>query len=227
MLEARNIEKSFGRGSASVKAINGISISIENGIFYSIIGKSGSGKTTLLRLLSGLLKPDSGEILYDGLSMTDWDEGERQSFRRKKIGLVFQDFKLFPELSVKENILLPMLLDGRTADESRCNKLMTALEIENLAEKRADEVSGGEAQRCAIARALINNPEVIFADEPTGNLDRKSSEKVLELLLRIHGSFSTSIVMVTHDLDMARCADRIIKLEDGRILKRGVTSFDS
>lgn len=216
-IRCKNIWKSYGKGSAKVDAIRGISATFSSGMFYSIIGKSGSGKSTLLYLLSGILSPDSGEIYYNDMLFNSNPQKKNEDVRRSHVGFVFQDYQLLPELTIRENIILPLILDNQPIDEEWYRKIICRLEIESLENRYPQELSGGQQQRVVIGRAMIHRPPFIFADEPTGNLDKKSSKAVLDLLLEIRNLYDPMILLVTHDLDIARSADEIIYIEDGAI----------
>lgn len=218
ILTCSNLKKSYGNDSLKTEIIHGIQLELKKGIFYSIIGKSGCGKTTLLYLLSGLLKPDEGQVWLDGKNLEQIKEEEMEDIRRNKIGFVFQDYQLLPELTVKENILLPQILDNRIPQEEWINQILEKLGLSILADKFPYELSGGEQQRTAIGRAIVNRPDIIFADEPTGNLDNKTSEEVLDFLLSVHKEYHPAILMVTHDLDLARSAEVVFHMEDGRFI---------
>lgn len=218
ILTCSNLKKSYGNDSRKTEIIHGIALELKKGIFYSIIGKSGCGKTTLLYLVSGLLKPDEGEVWLDGKNLAQRKEEELEEIRRNKIGFVFQDYQLLPELTVKENILLPQILDNRIPQEEWTNQILKNLGLYSLADKFPYELSGGEQQRTAIGRAIVNRPDIIFADEPTGNLDNRTSEEVLDFLLSVHREYHPTILMVTHDLDLARSAEAVFHMEDGRIV---------
>ncbi len=217
VLECKNLHKTYGKGNHASYALRGISASFKEDCFYSVIGKSGSGKSTLLHVLSGLVDFDEGEVLYEGISLSSMNEQEKEALK-KKIGIVFQNYQLLPELTVKENILLPIVLLGEEADETWCNKIMEKLQITEIQDKYPDELSGGQQQRCALGRAFINHPKYLFCDEPTGNLDKKTSESVLEFLLEIRELCKPTIILVTHDLDIARSADVILHIEDGKLI---------
>lgn len=216
-IRCEDLYKAFGQGRAKTKAIQGITASFSTGHFYSIIGTSGSGKSTFLHLLSGFLFPDSGSIYYGNILINSLTRKEMESIRRKHIGFVFQDYQLLPELSVRENIMLPLIFNHIPVDDEWCNTILDKLGIFNIASKYPRELSGGEQQRVAIGRAMIHQPPFIFADEPTGNLDKKTSESVLNLLLDMRKLYDPMILLVTHDLDIARSADKIIYIEDGRL----------
>ena len=205
-----------------VSAVNGVSLTVAEGSFTAVIGKSGSGKTTLLRLLSGLDRPDAGSVQIDGQELEKMSRREQAAFRRRRIGFVFQDYSLLPELTAGENILLPLLLDGRKGDEVRLRELASLLGIETALSRRPRQLSGGEQQRTAIARALVANPAVVFADEPTGNLDAAAGQDVVTLLHASQRALGQTVVLVTHDMDLARTADRILTLSDGKIVSEEV-----
>lgn len=216
MIELKNIEKIYIRGAEHVRALRGIDLSIGQGEFVSITGQSGSGKTTLLHILGCLDKPTKGTMSLNGITINGMPESELVKIRRQKIGFVFQQFYLIPGLSVLENVTLPLLF-GRTkkaTDETK--SLLKLVGLQDKIDRKPSELSGGEMQRVAIARALINNPEVILADEPTGNLDTENSENIFELLKSLN-SRGITIIMVTHNTDLADRADRIIQLKDGKI----------
>ncbi|MEE3420495.1 MAG: ABC transporter ATP-binding protein [Lachnospiraceae bacterium] len=215
-----NVHKSYGSGKNKVDAVRGISFTFEKGRFYSIIGKSGSGKSTFLHLAGGILMPDEGRILYDSVDLAGLSEDELSKTRREMTGTIFQDYLLLPELTVKENIIMPAVLDHRVIDEDWCNEILKRLQMEGLADRYPSELSGGEQQRTSIGRAIMNKPDFVFADEPTGNLDRKTGEAVLDFLLAIRDLYQPMILMVTHDLDIARSADLLLHIEDGVILDR-------
>lgn len=218
VLRAENIYKDYRTGERIVHAVRPVSLAIEEGRFYAIVGRSGSGKTTLLHLLSSLEAPDGGEIWLEGEAYGSLDSGKRAVLRRKKIGIVFQEYNLLPELSVYENIILPVLLDGKKADEAYISSLMEMLEIGDLKDSYPHQLSGGEIQRTAIARAMANRPQILFADEPTGQLDEASSFQVIKLLKESNKKYGQTILMVTHDKQMAQYADEILVLADGKIV---------
>lgn len=217
VLKAEKIEKVYGSGDLSVHALHEIDLEIENGVFYAIIGKSGSGKSTLLHILGGLDKPTGGSIYLEGKKVSDLKENELALVRRRRIGFVFQSFNLLEEHTVLENILLPIDLDGRKPDMEYVDQIIDALGIREKLSYYPDELSGGQRQRVAIARALAPKPAMILADEPTGNLDDKTSDEVMELLKKSARDFHQTIVLVTHDMEIARQADQVITISDGRI----------
>lgn len=217
ILEAVQISKTYGEGESAVQALKASDLTIWKGEFASIIGSSGSGKSTLLKILGGLLPPTTGNILLDGQDLYAMNAEQLAQVRRQKIGFIFQDFRLFPEYTVRDNILIPFYLDHRTPDEQMLRKLTEILGIAEKLDARPSQISGGQQQRVAIARALITKPAIVLADEPTGNLDSKTSSDVIGLLKRTSAEFHQTIVMITHNDDIARLADRIIRIEDGKI----------
>lgn len=216
-IKCENICKSFGIGPSKVDAVRGITSSFSTGVFYSIIGKSGSGKSTLLHLLSGILSPSSGRIYYDGVALDSLNKREMEKLRRTQVGFIFQDYQLLPELTVRENIILPLILNQSPVDNNWCSTILERLEIKDIANKYPQELSGGQQQRVAIGRAMVHRPPYIFADEPTGNLDKKTRESVLNLLVEARSLYDPMILLVTHDLDIARSADLVLYLEDGKL----------
>ena len=216
IISATDLNKNFD----SLQVVKGVNLDIKKGEFVSIVGKSGSGKTTLLSLLSGLERPSSGRVALNGTEITDSSENELALFRRDTMGFVFQSFHLIPTLSAWENVALP-LFPVRMPKEKRKEKaleLLRQMEMEHRAEHRPSTLSGGEKQRVAIARALINNPKIVFADEPTGNLDSETGVAIMDTLKFLHEENGLSLVMVTHDLDLAESSDRIIRMQDGEVL---------
>lgn len=218
VLKAEKIEKTYGNGEMSVHALRGINLEIEHGIFYAIIGKSGSGKSTLLHILGGLDKPTGGRLYLEEQDLSQLKGNEMALVRRRRIGFVFQSFNLLEEHTVLENILLPIHLDGRQADMEYVDQVIDALDIREKLSYYPDELSGGQRQRVAIARALAPKPAIILADEPTGNLDDNTSKEVMELLKKSAKEFRQTIVLVTHDMDIAHQADEVITISDGQIL---------
>lgn len=217
VLKVEKLEKTYGNGSLSVHALKGIDLEIKKGIFYAIIGKSGSGKSTLLHLLGGLDKSTGGNIYLEGKKVSDLKEKDLALVRRRRIGFVFQSYNLLEEYTVLENILLPVELDGRKPDMEYIDQVIDSLEIRDKLAYYPDELSGGQRQRVAIARALAPKPAIILADEPTGNLDDKTTGEVIALLKKSAKMFEQTIVLVTHDLDLARQADVVITISDGKI----------
>lgn len=214
-IEAKDLSKIYGSGESRVTALNHASLKISDKDFISIIGSSGSGKSTLLHLLSGLDRPTSGSLTYDGNDIYHLKDKELSDFRRRRIGFIFQQFHLLPVLTARENILMPLLLDKKQPDETYFKQLTELLGIHDRLNHLPHELSGGQQQRVAIARALIARPDVIFADEPTGNLDTKSGSEVMELLKSIGQEFGKSLVIITHDNRIARMADRHMIIADG------------
>lgn len=222
ILQVKNVARTYGSGSGKVEALKGCSFDIEKGQFVAIIGKSGSGKSTLLRILGTIDRPDNSgeskpEILIEGKDVLKLGDGQLSAFRRQRIGFVFQDYNLFPEFTAYENIIMPLHIDGRKADEQQVDMMMEQLGISHCKNKFPQEMSGGEQQRTSIARALVAKPAIIFADEPTGNLDGENSNQVAKILKDCSKLYDQTIIMVTHDRQMADYADRIITIEEGRI----------
>lgn len=213
-----DLVKNYGSKEKQVKAIRNLSMQVASGTFASIIGKSGSGKSTLLYLLSGLLMPDQGKVWLLGKELGGMSPAEMERFRRRKIGFVFQNYQLLPELTVYENIILPKILDGTPVDEAWAEEIMETLGLRTLCSRYPQQLSGGQQQLAAIGRAFIHRPEIIFADEPTGNLDSRTGEEVLDLLLTVRRLYGPTILLVTHNLDLARSADKLFHLEDGCLL---------
>lgn len=217
IVSVNNLKKYYGSGETQVKALDGISISFEKGKFTVIIGTSGSGKTTLLNLIGGLDHPDSGSVFVDGTNLAVLNETQRAVFRRDKIGFIYQNFNLIPTLTVRENILFSMDLSNQMADETFFQEVTERLKLSGRLNAYPGELSGGGQQRVAIARALISKPSIILADEPTGNLDSKTSQNVLGLLRSSVSEYRQTLVMITHNLEIAQLADRVVRIEDGRI----------
>lgn len=218
ILETKQLCKFYGEGENQVKAVNQVDIQIEQGEFVAIVGKSGSGKSTLLHMLGGLDTPTKGSVTLAGKDLYRMKEDALVVFRRRKIGFVFQAFNLVSSVNVWENIVLPLGLDGRKVDEAYVNDIIATLGIENRIYNLPNQLSGGQQQRVAIARALVNRPEIIFADEPTGNLDSKTSDEVIALLKMTAKKYGQTIVMITHDDEIAQVADRILVIEDGQVV---------
>lgn len=217
-LEVINLKKYYGKNENIVKAVDGVSLKIEDGTFTAIIGTSGSGKSTLLHCMAGLDKPTDGTVILDGKNIYDYNDEELSKIRRKKFGFIFQSFNLIPVISVYDNIILPILLDGSKPDEEYINSIIKAVGLEEQIKKFPNELSGGQQQRVAIARALSNKPAIIFADEPTGNLDSKTTQDVMSLLKNTVKEFNRTLLMITHDQSIAESADRIITISDGKIV---------
>ena len=217
ILKAENLKKYYDESTVPVKALDGVDIAIDQGEFVAIVGTSGSGKSTLLNMLGGLDRPTSGTVTVDGKKIFELTDEELTIFRRRKIGFVFQAFNLVPVLNVYENIVLPVQLDGRRVDKDLLEQIVCALGLQDKLHNLPNNLSGGQQQRVSIARALLTKPEIILADEPTGNLDSKTSEDVLFLLKSTGIRFHQTIVMITHNDAIAKTADRIIRIEDGRI----------
>lgn len=217
ILTIHNLKKTFGKGESAVKALDGIELSIEKGKFTAIIGASGSGKTTLLNMMGGLDTPDEGEVIVDGVSLSGLKEKELAVFRRRKVGFVYQSFHLISTLTVRENILFPLSLSGAGTDEAFFREIVQVLGLEKRLDAYPHELSGGGQQRAAIARALIARPAMILADEPTGNLDSRSGQNVLGLFKLCVENYHQTLVMITHNLEIAQMADRVVRIEDGRI----------
>ena len=219
ILETKNLSKIYGSGDTEVRALDGVNICVENGEFVAIVGTSGSGKSTLLHMLGGLDRPTSGSVTVDGKNIFELKDEALTIFRRRKIGFVFQSYNLVPVLNVYENIVLPIQLDGRKVDEAFTQQIIKTLGLDGRLDALPNQLSGGQQQRVAIARALAAAPAIILADEPTGNLDSRTSQDVLGLLKVTSQKFSQTIVMITHNEEIAQLADRIIRIEDGRIVK--------
>ncbi len=221
ILQTQNLKKIYGKGEAVVHALDGVDLSVEKGEFVAIVGTSGSGKSTLLHMLGGLDRPTSGIVAVDGRELNTLKDEALTIFRRRKIGFVFQNYNLVPVLNVMENIALPVQLDGRQIDKEYVKDVIEMLGLEKKLDSLPNNLSGGQQQRVAIARALASKPAIILADEPTGNLDSKTSQDVLSLLKVTSERFSQTIVMITHNEEIAQMADRIVRIEDGRIVIRG------
>ena len=219
ILETRNLRKIYGSGDTEVRALDGVNLSVDSGEFVAIVGTSGSGKSTLLHMLGGLDRPTSGSVIVDGKDIFSLKDEALTIFRRRKIGFVFQNYNLVPVLNVRENIVLPIQLDGRQVDEDFLGKIVNTLGLEKKLGSLPSQLSGGQQQRVAIARALAAAPAIILADEPTGNLDSRTSQDVLSLLKVTSQKFAQTIVMITHNEEIAQTADRIIRIEDGRIVR--------
>ncbi|MCD8118815.1 MAG: ABC transporter ATP-binding protein [Lachnospiraceae bacterium] len=218
ILSAKDLYKTYKAASGEVHALNGVSVDFEAGLFYAIIGRSGSGKSTLLHVLGGLDRPTSGQVLLNGEDLYSWSDTKMAEFRRRSMGFVFQQFNLLDEYTVQNNICMPLKLDGKRADSDFLHEIAKILRIEDKLKKYPSELSGGEQQRVAIARSVIARPQLIFADEPTGNLDKKSGSETVDLLRDCAGRFGQTLIMVTHDPAIAGLADRVITIDDGKII---------
>ena len=220
ILQTKDLKKYYGAGDTLVKALDGVDLSVEDGEFVAIVGTSGSGKSTLLHMLGGLDRPTSGSVTVDGQEIFSLKDEALTIFRRRKIGFVFQAYNLVPVLSVYENIVLPIQLDGGTVDKAYVDQIIAALGLEQKLRNLPAQLSGGQQQRVAIARALATKPAILLADEPTGNLDSRTSQDVLSLMKVMGQRFAQTMVMITHNEEIAQMADRIIRIEDGRIVTR-------
>lgn len=218
ILRVEGLSKIYGKGENKVEALKDVSFSVNKGEFVAIVGASGSGKSTLLHLIGGLDKPTSGKVIIDGESIYDYKEEKLAIFRRRKVGFVFQFFNLIPVLDVEENISLPALLDNEKVDEKYLEELIGLLGLTDRKTHLPSELSGGQQQRVSIGRALLNKPSIILADEPTGNLDSKNSKEVIELLKYTSRKYNQTLMLITHDINIASLADRIITIEDGQII---------
>ncbi|MCI9210320.1 MAG: ABC transporter ATP-binding protein [Eubacterium sp.] len=218
ILETKNLQKVYGSGETAVHALRGVDLNVQRGEFIAVVGTSGSGKSTLLHMLGGLDRPTAGEVMVDGKSIFSLKDEALTIFRRRKIGFVFQNYNLVPVLNVYENIVLPIQLDGNTVDENYVAEIIQILGIESKLNNLPGQLSGGQQQRVAIARALAAKPAIILADEPTGNLDTRTSQDVMGLLKVTSQKFGQTIVMITHNEEIAQLSDRLIRIEDGRIL---------
>lgn len=219
ILEVKKLNKTYGKGEAEVHALDDVSFSVDKGEFVAIVGASGSGKSTLLHLLGGVDHPTSGQVIIDGQNIYDLSSDALAIFRRREVGIIYQFYNLIPILNVRENITLPCDLDGRIVDENRLNELIHTLGLEGRETHLPNQLSGGQQQRVSIGRALIYDPAIILADEPTGNLDSKMGEEIVSLLKLSNRKYNQTVIMITHDLEIAKQADRIITIEDGRIIK--------
>lgn len=218
LIEVKNLNKIYGSGEAEVKALKNINLNIEQGEFVAIVGQSGSGKSTLLHLIGGVDIPSSGEVIIDGKNIYKLKEKELSILRRRKLGFIFQFFNLIPVLTAQENIEMPLLLDNEKIDKKYMNELLRILGLEERKNNYPSQLSGGQQQRVSIGRALANKPSIILADEPTGNLDSKNSKEVLELLKYCAKKYNQTLILITHDINIAKSADRVITIEDGEII---------
>ena len=224
ILRVENLCKNYGKNDTLVKALDNVSFSVEKGEFIAIIGSSGSGKSTLLHILGGVDKPTSGKVYVNGIDVYKKSESDLAVFRRREVGLVYQFYNLIPILNVKENMTLPILLDKEKVNEDYLNELIKILGLESRVNHLPNELSGGQQQRVSIGRAMINHPALLLADEPTGNLDSKASNEIIELLKLSNKKYNQTIIMITHNPNLALSADRIITLEDGKIISDTKTS---
>lgn len=219
ILRVENLTKIYGKDSTKVIALDDVSFSVEKGEFVAIVGASGSGKSTLLHLIGGVDRPTKGKVFIDGKDIFSFNDDKLAIFRRRQVGLIYQFYNLIPILNVEENITLPLSLDNRQIDKERLNEMLKTLGLEKRRNHLPNELSGGQQQRTSIGRALITNPTIILADEPTGNLDSKSSDEIIALLKKTNKELKQTIIMITHNMEIAKIADRIIKIEDGKIVE--------
>jgi putative ABC transport system ATP-binding protein len=219
ILKVNNLSKVYGKGDTQIKALDDVSFTVEKGEFVAIVGPSGSGKSTLLHILGGVDTPSAGQVLVDGTDICTLDQTKLAIFRRRQIGLIYQFYNLIPILNVEENITLPLLLDERRLDEARLKEIVTTLGLADRVRHLPNQLSGGQQQRVSIGRALINNPALILADEPTGNLDSSNAKEIIALLKLSNQRYHQTLIVVTHDRDIAPQADRLISFGDGRILR--------
>lgn len=218
ILKVENLTKTYGKGENKVNAVDGISFSVEKGDFVAIVGASGSGKSTLLHLLGGVDRPTSGKVYIDGVDIYNLDNDKLAIFRRRQVGLIYQFYNLIPILNVEENITLPCNLDNKEVNNERLQDLLKTLNLENRKTHLPNELSGGQQQRVSIGRAIMNDPAIVLADEPTGNLDSKASDEIISLLKKSNTKYNQTIIVITHDMEIAREANRIITIEDGKII---------
>ena len=219
ILKVENLCKQYGKGENKVTALDNVSFTVNKGEFVAIVGASGSGKSTLLHLIGGVDRPTSGKVFIDGKDIYKFNDDELAIFRRRQVGLIYQFYNLIPILNVEENITLPLKLDNRNIDKQRLDELIKVLGLEERRTHLPNELSGGQQQRTSIGRAMITNPAIILADEPTGNLDSKASDEIVALLKKSNKDYKQAIIMITHNLEIAKVADRIIKIEDGKIVE--------
>ena len=219
ILKVDNLTKIYGKDTTKVVALDHVSFSVEKGEFVAIVGASGSGKSTLLHLIGGVDRPTSGKVFIDGKDIFNFNDDKLAIFRRRQVGLIYQFYNLIPILNVEENITLPLSLDNREVDKEKLNDMLKLLGLQNRKNHLPNELSGGQQQRTSIGRALITNPTIILADEPTGNLDSKSSDEIVALLKKSNKELNQTIIMITHNMEIAKVADRIIKIEDGKIVE--------
>ena len=219
ILKVENLVKTYGKGETKINAVDNVSFTVNKGEFVAIVGASGSGKSTLLHLIGGVDRPTSGKVYIDGKDIYSLNNDNLAIFRRRQIGLIYQFYNLIPILNVEENITLPCDLDGTTVDKQRLQDLLKTLGLENRKTHLPNQLSGGQQQRVPIGRAMINNPSIMLADEPTGNLDSKASEEIISLLKLSNKKFNQTVIIITHDLEIAKEAERVITIEDGKIIK--------
>ena len=218
ILKVENLTKVYGKDTTKVTALDNVSFSVEKGEFVAIVGASGSGKSTLLHIIGGVDRPTSGKVFIDGKDIFNFNDDRLAIFRRRQVGLIYQFYNLIPILNVEENIMLPLSLDNREVNKDTLNELLNLLGLQNRRTHLPNELSGGQQQRTSIGRALITNPTLILADEPTGNLDSRSSDEIVALLKKSNKELKQTIIMITHNMEIAKIADRVIKIEDGRIV---------
>ncbi len=221
ILRVENLTKIYGKDSTKVVALDNVSFSVKKGEFLAVVGSSGSGKSTLLHLLGGVDRPTSGKVYIDGQDIYNFNDDKLAIFRRRQVGLIYQFYNLIPILNVQENIVLPLSLDNREVDNEKLDEMLKLLGLENRRNHLPNELSGGQQQKTSIGRALITNPTIILADEPTGNVDSKSSDEIVALLKKSNKQLNQTIIMITHNMEIAKVADRILKLEDGKIVTGG------
>jgi putative ABC transport system ATP-binding protein len=219
ILKIENLNKTYGSGESAVKALDDVTLSVRKGEFTAIVGASGSGKSTLLHIIGGVDRPTSGKVLVDGTDIYTLDESRLAIFRRRQVGLIYQFYNLIPVLDVEENITLPLLLDGRKPDKGQLEELLAMLNLTDRRKHLPNQLSGGQQQRVSIGRALVSSPALMLADEPTGNLDSHNSAEIMALLRLSNQKFGQTLILITHDMDIALQADRIIGLEDGRVVR--------
>ena len=219
ILKVENLTKIYGKDTTRVVALDHVSFSVKKGEFVAIVGASGSGKSTLLHLIGGVDRPTDGKVFLDGKDIFKLNDDKLSIFRRRQVGLIYQFYNLIPILNIEENIMLPLSLDNREIDKEKINSLLKLLGLQNRKNHLPNELSGGQQQRTSIGRALITNPSIILADEPTGNLDSKSSDEIVALLRKSNKELNQTIIMITHNMEIAKVADRIIKIEDGKIVE--------
>lgn len=219
ILRVEHLTKKYGKGDNEIIAVNDMSFTVNKGEFVAIVGSSGSGKSTLLHLLGGVDRPTSGKVFIDGQNIYELSDDNLAIFRRRQVGLIYQFYNLIPILNVEENITLPCDLDGKNVNKEQLKELLKTLGLENRVKHLPNQLSGGQQQRVSIGRALITNPAIVLADEPTGNLDSKASDEIVELLKLSNKKYNQTVIMITHNLEIAKEADRIIRIEDGKIIK--------